>query len=41
LIAEQLEVKGLVNRELFFVTIIEVKVEERIPQQVAQIEEVI
>jgi hypothetical protein len=41
LITEQLEVKEQVNRALLSVTIIEVRAEERIPQQVAQLEEVI
>ena len=38
---EQLEVKEMVNRALHFVTVVEVKAEERIPQQVVQLEEVI
>jgi hypothetical protein len=41
LLAEQLEVKELVNRALCSVTVIEVQAEERVPQQVAQLEEVI
>jgi hypothetical protein len=41
LLAEKLEVKELINRVLFSMTVIEVKTEERIPQQVAQLEEVI
>jgi hypothetical protein len=41
LLAEQLEVKEMVNRALRYVTVVEVKTEERVPQQVAQLEEVI
>jgi chromosome segregation ATPase len=41
LLVEQLEVKEMVNRALRSVTVIEVKAEERIPQQVVQLEEVI
>jgi hypothetical protein len=41
LLAEQLEVKEMVNRALCSVTVVEVKAEERVPQQVAQLEEVI
>jgi hypothetical protein len=41
LLAEQLEVKERVNRALRSVTVVEVKAEERVPQQVAQLEEVI
>jgi hypothetical protein len=41
LLVEQLEVKEAVNRALRSVTVIEVKTEERIPQQVAQLAEVI
>jgi hypothetical protein len=41
LLAEQLEVKEAVNRALHSVTVIEVQTEERIPQQVAQLEDVI
>jgi hypothetical protein len=41
LLTEQLEVKERVNRALRSVTVIEVKAEERVPQQVAQLEEVI
>jgi len=38
---EQQEVKENVNRSLHSVTIKEVRTEERVPQQVAQLEEVI
>jgi hypothetical protein len=38
---EQLEVKELVNKALFSMTVIEVRDEERVPQQVAQLEGVI
>jgi hypothetical protein len=38
---EQLEIKELVNKALLFVNIIEVRAEELIPHQVAQLEEVI
>jgi hypothetical protein len=38
---KQLEVKERVNRALRSVTVVEVKAEERIPQQVVQLEEVI
>jgi hypothetical protein len=41
LLTEQLEVKEMVNRALRSVTVVEVKAEERIPQQVVQLEEVI
>jgi hypothetical protein len=41
LLAEQLEVKEMVHRALRSVTVVEVKTEERVPQQVAQLEEVI
>jgi hypothetical protein len=41
LLTEKLEVKERVNKALFSVTVIEVKAEERFPQQVAQLEEVI
>jgi hypothetical protein len=41
LLAEQLEVKEAVNRALRSVTIIEVKAEDQITKQVAQLEEVI
>jgi hypothetical protein len=41
LLAEQLEVKEMVNRALRSVTVVEVKTEEQVPQQVAQLEEVI
>jgi hypothetical protein len=41
LLTEQLEVKEMVNRVLRSVTVIEVKAEERIPQQIVQLEEVI
>jgi exonuclease VII large subunit len=41
LLAEQLEVQEWVHRALRSVTIIEVQIEERVPQQVAQLEGVI
>jgi len=41
LLTEQLEVKEMVHKELHSVIVIEVKTEERVPQQVAQLEEVI
>jgi flagellar biosynthesis chaperone FliJ len=41
LLAEQLEVQERVHKALRSVTVIEVKIEERVPQQVAQLEEVI
>jgi hypothetical protein len=41
LLAEQVEVQERVHRELRSVMVIEVKMEERVPQQVAQLEEVI
>jgi hypothetical protein len=41
LLVEQLEVKERVNRALRSVTIVEVQTEEQVPQQVAQLEEVI
>jgi hypothetical protein len=40
-LTEQLEVKEMVNRALHSVTVVEVKDEDRVPQQVAQLEEVI
>jgi hypothetical protein len=41
LLAEQLEVQERVHKELHFVTVIEVNIEERVPQQATQLEEVI
>jgi hypothetical protein len=41
LLIEQLEVKEMVHRALRSVTVVEVKTEEQVPQQVAQLEEVI
>jgi hypothetical protein len=41
LLAEQLEVKEAVNRALHSVTVVEIKVEDRVTQQVEHIEEVI
>jgi hypothetical protein len=41
LLTEQLKVKEAVNRELHFVTVVEIKVEDRVTQQVEHIEEVI
>jgi hypothetical protein len=41
LLAEQLEVQERVHKALRSVMVIEVKIEERVPQQVAQLEEVI
>jgi hypothetical protein len=41
LLAEQLEVKERVNRALRSVTVIEVRLKNEFPQQVAQLEEVI
>jgi hypothetical protein len=41
LLAEQLEVQEQVQREIWFVTIIEVQIEERVPKHVAQLEGVI
>jgi hypothetical protein len=41
LLTEQLEVKARVNRALHSMTIVEVQTEEQVPQQVAQLEEVI
>jgi phage shock protein A len=41
LLAEQLEVKEVVNRALLSVTVVEVKAEDQVPKQVAQLEEVI
>jgi hypothetical protein len=41
LLAEQLEVKEMVNRTLRSMKIVKVKAEERVPHQVAQLEEVI
>jgi hypothetical protein len=41
LLAEKLEVQERVHRALLSVMVIEVKIEERVPQQVAQLEEVI
>jgi hypothetical protein len=38
LLAEQLKVKEMVNRELRSMTVVEVKAEDRVPQQVAQLE---
>jgi hypothetical protein len=41
LLAEQLEVQERVHKELRSMMVIEVKIEEHVPQQVAQLEEVI
>jgi hypothetical protein len=41
MLAEQLKVKEMINRALCSVTVVEVKAEDRVPQQVAQLEEVI
>jgi hypothetical protein len=41
LLVEQLKVKERVNKELFSMKVVEVKTEERVPQQVAQLKEVI
>jgi len=41
LLTEKLEVKEMVNKALHFVTVVKVKAEERVPEQVAQIKEVI
>jgi hypothetical protein len=41
LLAEQLEVQERVHKELHFVTVIELKMEDYLPQQVTQLEEVI
>jgi hypothetical protein len=41
LLAEKLEVQERVHKELHSVTVIEVKMENRLPQQVNQLEEVI
>jgi hypothetical protein len=41
LLVEQLEVKEAIKRALFFVIVIEVQTEERVPQQVAQLEDMI
>jgi hypothetical protein len=41
LLAEQLEVQERVHKALHSVTVIEVKMEDRLPQQVTQLEEVI
>jgi hypothetical protein len=41
LLTEQLEVKERVNRALRSVTIVEVQTKDQVPQQVAQLEEVI
>jgi hypothetical protein len=41
LLTEQLKVKEMVNRALRSVTVVKVKAEERVPQQVEQLEEVI
>jgi hypothetical protein len=41
LLTEQLEVKEMVKKTLRSVTLVEIKAEERVPQQVAQLEEVI
>jgi hypothetical protein len=40
-LAEKLEVHERVHKALFSMTVIEVKIEEHVPQQVAQLEEVI
>jgi flagellar biosynthesis chaperone FliJ len=41
LLVEQLEVQERVHKELHSVTVIKVKMEDRLPQQVTQLEEVI
>jgi hypothetical protein len=41
LLVEQLEVKEMVNMALLSMTIVEAKAEDRVPQQVVQLEEVI
>jgi hypothetical protein len=41
LLTKKLEIKELVNRSLFSVTIVEVQIEEWVPQQVSQLEGVI
>jgi hypothetical protein len=41
LLVEKLKVKEMVNRELLSMTVVEVNTKERVPQQVAQLEEVI
>jgi hypothetical protein len=41
LLAEQLDIQERVHKALLSVMVIEVKIEERVPQQVAQLEEVI
>jgi flagellar biosynthesis chaperone FliJ len=41
LLVEQLEVQKRVHKALHSVTVIEVKMENRLPQQVTQLEEVI
>ena len=41
MLAEQLETQERVHKALFSVTIIEVKMEDHLPQQVTQLEEVI
>jgi hypothetical protein len=41
LLVEQLDVKDIVNRVLLSMIVVEVKVEERVPQKVVQFEEVI
>jgi hypothetical protein len=38
LLAEQLEVQERVHKELFYMMVIEVKMEEHVPQQVEQLE---
>jgi hypothetical protein len=41
LFTEKLEVKEAVNRELHFVTVVEVKKEDQVPRKVVKLEEVI
>jgi hypothetical protein len=41
LLTEQLEVKEMIHRALRSMTVVELKVEEQVPQQVTQLEEVI
>jgi hypothetical protein len=41
LLVEKLKVKEMVNRELLSMIVVEVNTKERVPQQVAQLEEVI
>jgi hypothetical protein len=41
LLVEELEVKEAVNKELLSVTVVEVKAEDEVTKQVAQLEEVI